>query len=65
VTRGRLRACGVGEAESNSRVRMNRIEKLRGNIESLRDSLAHDWSDLAIPLTASNEPRSKITSNGA
>ena len=31
--------------------RMNRIEKLRGNIETLKDSLAVDWSDLALPLT--------------
>ena len=30
---------------------MNRIEKLRGNIETLKDSLALDWSDLALPLT--------------
>jgi hypothetical protein len=31
--------------------RMNRIEKLRSNIETLKDSLAVDWSDLALPLT--------------
>ena len=37
---------------------MNRIEKLRGNIESLRDSLALDWSDLAMPLTG--EQRAEI-----
>ena len=30
---------------------MNRIEKLRGNIETLKDSLALDWSDLSLPLT--------------
>jgi len=30
---------------------MNRIEKLRSNIETLKDSLAVDWSDLALPLT--------------
>jgi len=30
---------------------MNRIEKLRGNIETLKDSLATDWSDLAHSLT--------------
>jgi len=29
---------------------MNRIEKLRGNIETLKDSLALDCSDLALPL---------------
>jgi hypothetical protein len=37
---------------------MNRIEKLRGNIETLKDSLALDWSDLAMPLTA--EQRAEI-----
>jgi hypothetical protein len=37
---------------------MNRIEKLRGNIESLRNSLAVDWSDLAMPLTG--EQRAEI-----
>jgi hypothetical protein len=37
---------------------MNRIEKLRGNIESLRDSLAIDWGDLAMPLTG--EQRAEI-----
>jgi hypothetical protein len=30
---------------------MNRIEKLRANIEVLKDSLALDWSDLAQSLT--------------
>jgi hypothetical protein len=29
---------------------MNRIGKLRGNIETLKDSLALDWSDLALSL---------------
>ena len=37
---------------------MNRIEKLRGNIETLKDSLALDWSDLAMPL--SGEQRAEI-----
>jgi hypothetical protein len=37
---------------------MNRIEKLRGNIETLKDSLALDWSDLAMPLTG--EQRAEI-----
>jgi len=31
---------------------MNRIEKARGNIETLKDSLTLDWNDLALPLTA-------------
>ena len=31
---------------------MNRIEKARGNIETLKDSLILDWNDLALPLTA-------------
>ena len=30
---------------------MNRIEKLRSNIETLKDGLALDWSDLALPVT--------------
>jgi hypothetical protein len=30
---------------------MNRIEKARGNIEALKDSLTLDWNDLALPLT--------------
>ena len=30
---------------------MHRIEKLRSNIETLKDSLALDWSDLSTPLT--------------
>jgi hypothetical protein len=34
---------------------MNRIEKLRRNIETLKDSLALDWTDLAHSLT--NEQR--------
>jgi hypothetical protein len=33
-------------------VKMNRIEKARGNIETLKDSLILDWNDLALPLTA-------------
>jgi hypothetical protein len=33
-------------------VKMNRIEKARGNIETLKDSLILDWKDLALPLTA-------------
>jgi hypothetical protein len=37
---------------------MNRIEKLRGNIETLKDSLALDWSDLSLPLTG--EQRAEI-----
>jgi hypothetical protein len=37
---------------------MHRIEKLRANIESLKDSLALDWSDLAHSLT--NEQRSDV-----
>jgi hypothetical protein len=31
---------------------MNRTDKLRGHIETLRDSLALDWKDLALPLAA-------------
>jgi hypothetical protein len=31
---------------------MNRIEKLRDNIERLKDSLALDWNDLAKSLSA-------------
>ena len=31
---------------------MNRIDKLRRNIETLRDSLALDWNDLILPLPA-------------
>jgi hypothetical protein len=37
---------------------MNRIEKLRSNIETLKNSLALDWSDLALSLT--NEQRVDI-----
>jgi hypothetical protein len=37
---------------------MHRIEKLRANIETLKDSLALDWSDLAHSLT--NEQRVDI-----
>jgi hypothetical protein len=37
---------------------MNRIEKLRGNMETLKDSLALDWSDLALSLT--DEQRTEI-----
>jgi hypothetical protein len=37
---------------------MNGIEKLRSNIETLKDSLAEDWSDLASSL--SNEQRNDI-----
>ena len=37
---------------------MHRIEKLRANIETLKDSLALDWSDLAQSLT--NEQRIDI-----
>jgi hypothetical protein len=29
---------------------MHRIEKLRSNIEILKDSLALDWSGLSMPL---------------
>jgi hypothetical protein len=32
-------------------VKMNGIEKARGNIETLKDSLVIDWNDLALPLT--------------
>jgi hypothetical protein len=44
---------GIGRTDSRTpikAVKMNRIEKLRGNIETLKDSLALDWSDLALPL---------------
>jgi hypothetical protein len=37
---------------------MNGIEKLRSNIETLKDSLVEDWSDLALSL--SNEQRIEI-----
>jgi hypothetical protein len=37
---------------------MNRIEKLRDNIERLKDSLALDWNDLAKSL--SDEQRIEI-----
>jgi hypothetical protein len=40
---------------------MNRIEKLRANIESLKDALTQDWGDLARSLT--NVQRSDIESH--
>jgi hypothetical protein len=40
---------------------MNRIEKLRANTESLKNSLALDWSDLAQSLT--NDQRVEIESH--
>jgi hypothetical protein len=39
------------EQTSTQGGKMNRIEKLRANIEILKDSLALDWSDLAHSLT--------------
>ena len=61
TSRGQRRAQKVIRSPKHRDVeasKMNRIEKLRGNIETLKDSLALDWSDLSLPLTG--EQRAEI-----
>jgi hypothetical protein len=54
---GRLEDWSIGP-HGKGAPKMHRIEKLRADIEVLKDSLALDWSDLAQSLT--NEQRVDI-----